>query len=651
MLALFVSTFAWAEPAARLLSLDLEELGAIKIDTVFGASKFSEKVTDAPSSVTILTRDEIARLGYRTLEDAVRGVRGFDVTNDRSYDNTGVRGFTQLGDAATRVLLLIDGHRANDIIYDQTMLGRDSLVEIDEVERIEFIRGPGSAIYGSNAFFGVISVVTRRGRDVNGVEASTSAETFDGYSGRLTIGKRLANGLEFKVAGSTYASRGAPGLYYPEYRETNRGIARYRDGTRAFNLSGTVSYGDFTLRGGYVLRNKDVPTASFGSLFNEQNDAEDIHGFGELAYAHTTSGGWNLFARGYYDYVDYHGLSLYDNGTPGDRVRNNDSGRANWWGGEAGVSKSFLNGFRFTFGTEYRETLAMGLRNYDERPYSKNLDVRGDLSVFGIYLDANYDLKKWLSLVGGVRYDDYSSFGETLNPRFGLILRPAERTTVKLLYGQAFRAPTLYEVTYAATGQKANLALQPELVRTVELIGEHYFDRHWRASVSLFQNDVSDLIQQVTDAQGFDVYVNEGDARVRGVELEAEGKWDNGWLVRASYAHQVSEDKLTGGKLKNSPTDVVKTQVLVPLWRDKLSLGLEGIYNSSRETLQARDSGDIWLLNATLLSRELRPGLEISASIYNLLDHQYRYPGGPAEAQDTIPQDGRTLRLKVTYRF
>ncbi len=255
-----------AEPA-RLLSLDIEELGAIKIDTVFGASKFSEKVTDAPSSVTILTRDEIARLGYRTLEDAVRGVRGFDVTNDRSYDNTGVRGFTQLGNTATRVLLLIDGHRVNDIIYDQTMLGRHSLVEIDEVERIEFIRGPGSAIYGGNAFFGVISVVTRRGRDVNGVEASASAETFDGYSGRLTIGKRLANGLEFKISGTNFATRGTPHLSYPEFRETNRGVADFRDGNRAFKLSGTVSYADFTLHGGYVSQNKDVPTGSYGTLF------------------------------------------------------------------------------------------------------------------------------------------------------------------------------------------------------------------------------------------------------------------------------------------------------------------------------------------------------------------------------------------------
>ena len=642
---------AAAENGSRLLNLDIEELGAIKIDTVFAASKFGEKVTDAPSSVTILTRDEIARLGYRTLAEAIRGVRSFDVTYDRNYNWIGVRGFNQLGDSSTRTLLLVDGHRANDIIYDQTLAGHESLVEIDEVERIEFIRGPGSAIYGSNAFFGVISVITRKGGAVNGVEVSGSAETFDGYTERLTIGKRLANGLEFKVSGSNYASRGTPHLNYPEYRETNRGHADFRDGNRAFSLSGTVSYGDFTLRGGYVVQNKDVPTGSYGSLFNEQADGEDTRGFAELAYAHVTAGGWNLFARGYYDYVDYHGVSLYDNDEPGARIRNNDSGRARWWGGEAGLSKSFLNGFRFTFGADYRETLAMGLRNYDERPYANYLDVRGELAVFGAYLDASYEVSKWLNVVGGLRLDDYSSFGETLNPRFGLIIRPTERTTLKLLYGEAFRAPTLYELTYEATGQKANPDLQPERVRTFEFVGEHYFDKHWKASVSLYQNDIRDLINQVTDPDGLDVYRNGGDAQIRGVEAEIEGKWDGGWLARASYTHQIAEDGITGARLTNSPENVVKTQLLAPLWRDKLSLGVEGIYSSDRITLAQRGTGDLWLLNATLLSRDLRPNLEISASIYNALDRKSRFPGGPEHTQDTIAQDGRTFRLKISYRF
>ena len=155
----------------------------------------------------------------------------------------------------------------------------------------------------------------------------------------------------------------------------------------------------------------------------------------------------------------------------------------------------------------------------------------------------------------------------------------------------------------------------------------------------------------MTDPDGLDVYRNRGDAQTRGLEAEIEGKWDGGWLVRASYARQAAEDGVTGQRLTNSPENVVKTQVLAPLWRDKLSLGVEGIYTSNRVTLQQRATGDMWLMNATLLSRELRPGMEISASIYNVFDRKFRFPGGPEHLQDTIEQDGRTFRVKVSYRF
>ena len=155
-----------SEAGTPLLNLSLEELGEIKVDTVFAASMFTQKVTDAPSAVSIVTKDEIRRFGYRTLGDIVQGVRGFDVTYDRSYTTLGVRGFNRLGDFGGRTLLLIDGHRMNDPIFDTAAGGNDFLLDVDLIERVEFIRGPGSAIYGNNAFFGVINVITRKPADV-----------------------------------------------------------------------------------------------------------------------------------------------------------------------------------------------------------------------------------------------------------------------------------------------------------------------------------------------------------------------------------------------------------------------------------------------------------------------------------------------------
>lgn len=265
-----------AEDASRLLNLSLEELGSVKVDTVFAASKFSEKVTDAPSSFSIVTREQIRQFGYRTLADVVRSVRGFDITYDRNYAYAGVRGFNRFGDFGSKTLLLIDGHRMNDVVYDSTPVGTEGLLDVDLIERVEFIRGPGSALYGSNAFFGVISVTTRRGADLQGVELAGSYGSFDARSGRLTFGRKFASGLELMLSGSGFATDGDTGLFFPEYDspETNRGVAYRRDGDRAWNFLGSVKYGDFTLRGGFATREKDIPTGAYGARFNDDGQSK-----------------------------------------------------------------------------------------------------------------------------------------------------------------------------------------------------------------------------------------------------------------------------------------------------------------------------------------------------------------------------------------
>ena len=121
---------------------------------------------EAPASVTIINKDEIKKYGYRNLADILRSVRGFFVTNDRNYQYLGVRGFNRPGDYNTRILLLVDGHRLNDGLYDQAPIGYDFPVDIDLIDRVEVIRGPSSSIYGTNAFFAVVNVITRNGREL-----------------------------------------------------------------------------------------------------------------------------------------------------------------------------------------------------------------------------------------------------------------------------------------------------------------------------------------------------------------------------------------------------------------------------------------------------------------------------------------------------
>src|ERR1017187_10422870 len=150
------------------MDMSLEDLMKVDIDSVYGASGYKQKVADAPASITIITGDEIRRYGYRTLADALRDVPGFYVIYDRVYDYLGERGFGRPADYNSRFLLLVDGHRVNDNLFDQAFIGNDFPVDVDLIDRIEVIRGPNSSLYIASALLGVINVVTKPVHELQG---------------------------------------------------------------------------------------------------------------------------------------------------------------------------------------------------------------------------------------------------------------------------------------------------------------------------------------------------------------------------------------------------------------------------------------------------------------------------------------------------
>src|SRR5438093_4482532 len=208
--------------------ISLEELMKMEIPVVEAASKYKQKITEAPSSVTILTSDEVKKYGHRTLADILQTVPGVYVSYDRNYSFLGVRGFN-LGDANDRVLLLVDGHRINNSLSDSAFIGTEFILDADLIDRVEVIRGPGSSLYGNNAFLGVINVITRKGRDMtgNGAEVSGEAASFDTYKGRVTYGNKFKNGLELLLSGTLYDSQGQE-AFFSQLQGTN-GFARNAD--------------------------------------------------------------------------------------------------------------------------------------------------------------------------------------------------------------------------------------------------------------------------------------------------------------------------------------------------------------------------------------------------------------------------------------
>ncbi|HEX4645037.1 MAG TPA: TonB-dependent receptor plug domain-containing protein [Verrucomicrobiae bacterium] len=188
-----------------LTKLSLQQLMQIEVPTVFSASKFQQKATEAPSSVTVITSDEIKRYGWRTLGGLLGSVQGFYVTDDRNFEYLGARG-VNLGDFNSRILVLINGHRINNDLNDGAAIGTAFPLDVDLIDHVEIVRGPGSVLYGNNAIFGVINVITRQGKQVNGAEASGAYGSFNEASGRFTLGQQFTNGLEVLLSGTLYHS-------------------------------------------------------------------------------------------------------------------------------------------------------------------------------------------------------------------------------------------------------------------------------------------------------------------------------------------------------------------------------------------------------------------------------------------------------------
>ncbi|MES1180224.1 MAG: TonB-dependent receptor plug domain-containing protein, partial [Verrucomicrobiota bacterium] len=217
-------------PVADLADMPLETLMQIQVPDVYSASKFEQKATEAPSSTTVITSDDIKFYGYRTLADVLASVQGFYVSYDRDYSFLGTRGVS-LGDFNSRILLLVNGHRINSDLNDGAAIDTSFILDVDLIDRVEIIRGPGSALYGNNAFLGVVNVITRQGKDVNGAEVSGMYGSYNSYSGRITIGGQFTNGPQFLLSGTYFSSDGPENLFYPQFDtpSQNNGFAHKLD--------------------------------------------------------------------------------------------------------------------------------------------------------------------------------------------------------------------------------------------------------------------------------------------------------------------------------------------------------------------------------------------------------------------------------------
>ena len=241
-----------------------------------------------------------------------------------------------------------------------------------------------------------------------------------------------------------------------------------------------------------------------------------------------------------------------------------------------------------------------------------------------------------------MRYDDFDTFGGTVNPRLALVYSPVSATVVKLLYGTAFRAPNGSELYYQDNGlsTKLNPGLEPEKISTYEIVWEQRLAAHWRGTVAGYWSTVKGLINRGGGSgRGLHYYDNIDQVDSRGLEFQVDGQLTRDLRGRASYTFSKIEDKATGKPLNNSPEHLAKLNLTAPVFKDWLLAGAEVQYMSERTTVEGLTLDDVWLVNATLFTTRFKGAWDISLSVYNLFDTSYR---DPVLSPDTVEQDGRT---------
>jgi outer membrane receptor for ferrienterochelin and colicins len=658
--------FAESEPTSAISppSVDEKQLFA-DIPSVFTASKYEQEVSKAPASISIVTADEIKKWGYRNFSDILSSLKGFYTTTDRNYGYAGTRGFGLPTDYNTRLLLLIDGHRYNDNIFESFYINEDFPVDIDMIERVEVVRGPSSSLYGASAFFGVINVITKRGRDQDSANVKASYGSLESYKTSLSYGKRFNNGLETFLSGTFYNSQGNSRFFSKEFDNpaTNNGIYQHNDGEDSKKILGKLSYGDFSLEGVWVDRAKEIPTASFGTVFNDPRaQTNDQAAFIYLNYNHTFENQLNLQSRISYNSYRNTGsfpLDFSDSQNQSDVALNTDLIRGQWWRAGLELSKVLFENHRVTVGTEFQDNFDQFLSNYNlSQGIASDVIANQNSSYrWAVFAQDEYTITDQLIFNAGIRYDFYSIFGDTVNPRLALIYNPWKKTSVKLLYGTAFRAPSNFEINSPSFIQTANNQLQPEKLDTSELILEHYFNDSLRGEFNIFHTNVEGIITSVSVNNGQTQNKNVANATSNGIELQLEDSWSNGFQARASYSWQDTRYDNQDGRLPNSPEHIFKLNLIAPLWQDKVFLGFENQFLSTRKT-PAKEPGSptsqvngYTISNITVFTKNWMKGLELSAGAYNLFDERYFDPGSPDHRQIGIQRDGLTFRVKASLDF
>ncbi len=628
---------------------------------IVSASRHEQSLTDAPAHASVTTREEIELFGYQSIADVLRDQVGLIVNDDLNYHKVGVRGFAPFGDYGSRILLMVDGHPIVEPVMSMGFFERNQPVSLESVERIEVVRGPGSALYGTNAVLAVINIVTRK--PASSSPASLGLTWTEAGGGELAFGLSYLSesGYGLRVNGS-YSDIDGFDYYFAEFDDppANDGRAADIDREKTWNIDAILTRRNLSLRALFSYREKQIPTASYECIFGDPRlKTVDRVGYFEASHTHNLSDQIHLKSVLSFDYFRYKGIWPWDD-DEGKVYVFEDPRETRIATAESNLFVSSIPRNTLVIGAVLRSTLKSEFSAYDVSPeYFEYFKTRKSKNDFDLFVQDEISmLEGRLSSIIGIRYHHCKLFGNVLSPRLGVMLTsPLGKT--KVLYGRSFRNPSLYETYYQDVTDEcddgetlANPDLDAETADTYELV-HHARIKGIDATVGLYQYTIRDLIQQLDIGDRCLQYHNSGEVRSRGLEATLTGKflgkiiWSAGWSKSFLDLKQSRQDYT---QKMSYPDELATLRFGLPIARRTL-IGFTTRYIGERETKSGQTLKPVWVSDASITLRNFLKGMSFSISATNIFDADFLAPASTEHRQEALPQAIRHVRAKISWEL
>jgi len=676
---------------SSLKKMSLEELLNIQVVT---ASGMEQKISEAPSTMLVITSQQITERGYQQLDDVLRDIPGVDLVHVYGQAPTFITFRGMYGDENRRLLFMIDGIVENNINGGYEMAG--SAYSLHNAERIEIIWGPASALYGANAFSAVINVITKKGADINGLQYQKGYGSFDTSVENILLGVSKSN-IELTLSGSRFSTDGPRfANRHPRYNNSYVDNAISFNGNIIYTLKNIkttlgarfyqtpAGWGEITQSPskllGFPLQGNDN-TGNGGVMQSDFNGekASLVETFARTAFLqteYTPNTKFTLLIRGQYRETGVSDKSYTYANSPGRSFlsRSIFAYDANRIKGEVSANYDFTQHHSLSGGVQIsQDNLERGLRgtipdakfdtienipvtNIHAIFKTREFTIQNNLGAYLQYVQHTKILKKTDLTLGG-RYDDNSVYGTTINPRLGLVNQPHEKITFKLLYGSAFRAPTNFELYTASGSRIASPDLKPERIHTYELNVIYTPIKTLLVQANLFQNDLTDIIiQEIPVDNGKYQSQNVGTATIKGLEAKLDIIPSNAFSAFLNFTYQ--EGTQNNGIIRSDIPNIAKMKgnmgVSIPVaellninlienWVGKRSVPLTNPLGSVSEYF----STNLAVSTNSLFNDHLRASL----TIRNLLNRKFYDPGIRAADGNYYPtvvdQPGINVLFKI----